>query len=317
VKVAREGERRYRSAIGVGLGGARSFASGALSTGREIQGEMQSARARRATTEHTLNSALYQAHIYGSEGGDAQARVMQFAASRGMDPQAVAEGIAAAQGRFSVLAGSSATERRANLEQQLSLAEFAQSTYQSPTEVMLAAGALGEQGVTGSSQMEMLRAMTGTAQAGSVELSTVISTGLGPMMQNIARSVNSNMTAEQRSAAVRHAVAQSMAESEIGAAAGLTPRDSLNALAKMRQSLTSDRMASNLRTRLGHAQENVLFLFRETLDGFHEVGDQIRPALVLVDHFGPGRLDLFVQGLETVVPTARQGRETDDGEKTR
>jgi hypothetical protein len=91
VKVAREGERRYRSAIGVGLGGARSFASGALSTGREIQGEMQSARARRATTEHTLNSALYQAHIYGSEGGDAQARVMQFAASRGMDPQAVAE----------------------------------------------------------------------------------------------------------------------------------------------------------------------------------------------------------------------------------
>lgn len=250
VRLNRESERTYRRGLSTGLGGARGIASGALSAGREIQGEMQSARARRATTEHTLNSALYQAHIYGPEGADAQRRVMEYARSRGMDPQAVAEGIAAVQGRFSVLAGGSAQERRANLDQQLSLAEFAQNTYQSPTEVMLAAGALGEQGVTGSAQMEMLRAMTGTAQAGSVELSTVISTGLGPMMQNIARSVNSNMTADQRSAAVRHAVAQSMAEAEIGAAAGLTPRDSLNALAKMRTSLTSDRTAANLRGRL-------------------------------------------------------------------
>lgn len=249
-KVARENDRRYRGALGVGLGGARSFGSGALSAGREIQGEMQSARGRRATTEHTLNSALYQAHITGREGADARGEVMRFAASRGMDPQALAESIAAAQTQFSVLSGGTAEQRRANLQQQLSLADFAQSTYQDPSEVMRVAGMLGQQGVTGQQQRDMLLAMTGMAQAGSIELGDVTRSALGPMMQNVARSVNTGMTAQQRSAAVQHAVRQSMAEAELGAAAGLTPRDSLNALSKMRQSLTSDRTQENLRGRL-------------------------------------------------------------------
>lgn len=244
-------ERTIQRGLGSGLGAARGVASGAVSVASDVHGQMQAARRARGTTEHTLNAALFQARIRGSEAASARGQVMDFAMRSGMDPQVLAESISAAQSRFSVLAGATPEQRRANLQQQLGLAEFAQSTYQSPQEVMLAAGMLNQQGVTGVDQRDMLRMMTGTAQAGSVELSTVISTGLGPMMRNVSRSVNANMTGEQRTAAVRQAVAQSMAEAEIASAAGLTPLRSMNALAAMRGDLTNTRKMQNLRRRLG------------------------------------------------------------------
>ena len=248
-RIAREEERTYRRGVGGLVRGIGSVGAGAAGLAREVQGDVQGARARAATPEHTLNQALNSARIYGVGAAAMRQQVMDFAWDRGMDPQALAEGIGSAQERFSVLAQPGVSGQDA-LRQQLDLAEFAQSTYQSPAEVLRIAGMLGQQGVRGPQQREMLLAMTGMAQAGSIELGSVTSQALGPMMQNISRSVNANMTGEQRSAAVRRAVSQSMAEAEIGAAAGLGPRDSLNALAKMRTSLTSDRTASNLRGRL-------------------------------------------------------------------
>jgi hypothetical protein len=88
------------------------------------------------------------------------------------------------------------------------------------------------------------------AQAGSIELSTLTSTALGPLMANIARTTNANQTPAQRAMAVRGAVGETMAVGEIAAAAGMTPRDSLNALAKMRGSVENPMMAERLDTRL-------------------------------------------------------------------
>jgi hypothetical protein len=92
--------------------------------------------------------------------------------------------------------------------------------------------------------------MTGMAQAGSIELSTVMSTALGPMMANIARSTSGNQTAEQRAASVRSAVLETMAVGEITSAGGLTPRNALNALAALRSEVTSPTMAGRVRQRL-------------------------------------------------------------------
>lgn len=259
VKVAREGERRYRSALGVGLGGARSFASGALSTGREIQGEMQSARARRATTEHTLNSALYQAGIGGDAASSMRSQVLRFATQRGMDPQALAEGIAAAQTQFSVLAQPGVSPQDA-LQQQLDLASFAQSTYQDPGEVMRVAGMLGQQGIRGADMRSILMQMTGMAQAGSIELSNMTREAMGPLMQNIARSTNASMTPQQRAEAVRSATLETMAVGEVTARSGGRSRDMLNALAKTRGSITNERTQESLYARLhaGGQQERAL-----------------------------------------------------------
>ena len=258
-RLAREGERRYRGALGIGLGGARAFGSGALSAGREIQGEMQSARARRATTEHTLNSALYQAGIGGDAASSMRSQVLRFATQRGMDPQALAEGIAAAQTQFSVLAQPGVSPQDA-LQQQLDLASFAQSTYQDPGEVMRVAGMLGQQGIRGADMRSILMQMTGMAQAGSIELSNMTREAMGPLMQNIARSTNASMTPQQRAEAVRSATLETMAVGEVTARSGGRSRDMLNALAKTRGSITNERTQESLYARLhaGGQQERAL-----------------------------------------------------------
>ena len=98
--------------------------------------------------------------------------------------------------------------------------------------------------------MTTIRSMTGMARAGSVELSTVIGTALGPMMANIARTTNANQTPAERSAAVRGAVGESMAVGQLAAASGMTPRDTLNALSKIRGAVQNPMMAERLDTRL-------------------------------------------------------------------
>ena len=64
--------------------------------------------------------------------------------------------------------------------------------------------------------------------------------------------------------------------------------------------------AADLGTRLGDAEQNGLLLRGKSLDGVNEVGNQVCAALVLVQHFRPTRLDLFIGGLECVVTAAAQ-----------
>jgi hypothetical protein len=89
------------------------------------------------------------------------------------------------------------------------------------------------------------------AGAGSIELSTLVSSSLGPLMQNISRVTSSSQSPEQRQAAVIGALSESMAVAELGAASGdTTGVRTLNALAKMRTAVTSPGMATRLDTRL-------------------------------------------------------------------
>ena len=58
---------------------------------------------------------------------------------------------------------------------------------------------------------------------------------------------------------------------------------------------------ADLGARLGHADEHLLLLDGEALHRVHEVRDEIRAALVLVHHLGPGGLHAFVLLLQRVV----------------
>lgn len=244
------GASNGRAAVGVVSGAAQN-----------AHGQIQDARQRRAGTEHTLNSAFYQAGISGAEAAGMRAQILREVATgrlRGLESNDVASAISAAQTQFSVLSqtdeqrrsGMTAeSSRQENLNNALSAIEFARNTYQDPGEVLRVVGMLNQQGVRGDQQREVLRSLTGIAQAGSIELRDVIGQALGPLMQNISVAtgrLGSNATEADRSRAVREAAARTLAVGEVAAAAGPTARDALNGYAKLQRSFSSDRVTQNL-----------------------------------------------------------------------
>ncbi len=292
----REQAQRTREGREIGTGLRRGLNVGrdaALNVAREAHSQIQDARGRRAESEHTLNAAFYQAGIGGQEAAGMRARLQREIASgglRGLTMEDVAGGLMAAQTQFSVLSGATPQERAQRLNEQVSRMAFARNTFQDPGEVLRVSGMLSQQGVRGADQTAALQSLTGMAQAGSIELSTLTSTALGPLMANIARTTNAGMTAAQRAAAVRSTTAETMAVGEIGAAAGLTPRDSLNALAKLRGSVTSDVTQSRLYDRLrgAHREDLAAQLFQTGPGGRHTLRDASPVSLMssLVSGFG-------------------------------
>lgn len=259
---ARRERDEARSRVGSAASSAMQTVGSYAST---MHGQIQGARRSRAETEHTLNSALYQAGVTGTEAAGMRARVFREVESgrlQGLSADEVASAIAATQTQFSSLTrgtegltGQSAVQRRQqNLNDMLGAAEFARNTYQGPAEVMRVAGMLSSQGVTGDNQRAALEAMTGIAQAGSIELANVTREALGPLMQSIAFAtgrLGSGATAEQRAAAVRDATITTLAVGEVGAGAGLSSRDSLNAYAKIQRNMQSDVVTGHLFEALG------------------------------------------------------------------
>ena len=259
---ARRERDEARSRVGSAASSAMQTVGSYAST---MHGQIQGARRSRAETEHTLNSALYQAGVTGTEAAGMRARVFREVESgrlQGLSADEVASAIAATQTQFSSLTrgtegltGQAAVQRRQqNLNDMLGAAEFARNTYQGPAEVMRVAGMLSSQGVTGDNQRAALEAMTGIAQAGSIELTNVTREALGPLMQSIAFAtgrLGSGATAEQRAAAVRDATITTLAVGEVGAGAGLSSRDSLNAYAKIQRNMQSDVVTGHLFEALG------------------------------------------------------------------
>jgi hypothetical protein len=256
VAAQREARSVRQAGRDIGFGVRRGLNVGgdaALNVGRTAYSEIRDARRQRAQSEHTLNSAFYQAGIGGAEAASVRARLEREVTTgslRGLSMEDVASGIAQAQTQFNVLGGASPEDRRSGMNRQIELLQFARNTYQDPGEILRVAGMLQEQGVTGADQTATIRSMTGMAQAGAIELGNMTREALGPLMQNIARSVTSGMNAEQRSRAVRSATLETMAVGEITSRAGASSRDALNALAKTRGSITNERTQENLYTRL-------------------------------------------------------------------
>lgn len=245
-----------------------------MSVAQGAHGQIQDARQRRAGVEHTLNNAFFQAGVSGAEAQTMRAEILREVTSgrlRGLESGDVANALSAAQTQFSVLSGPNEQARSGNLRDAMGAMEFARNTFQDPGEVLRVAGMLNQQGVRGDSQRSVLQALTGIAQAGSIELGNVTREALGPLMQNIAVAtgrLGPNASEADRSRAVREATVRTLAVGEVGAAAGLSSRDSLNAYAKIQRNFSSDvvttRLFEALSARGASGQAAASELFQET-----------------------------------------------------
>lgn len=226
--------------------------SGGASLAQTVHGDIQSARGRRAAGMHSLAGAIVQS---GGTQADVQAAQAMLSSEvtngrlRGLSLQDVGGAISEAQGQFSVLSPEQGETRAQALSRQVELLSYARDTFQDPGQVLRLAGALGQQGIRGGDQRQVLMQLTGLANAGAIELGNLTSEALGPLMQNIANATGSlgpNASAADRATAVRRATVQSMAVAEVGAAAGLSARDALNANSKLTRAMDNPRIAANL-----------------------------------------------------------------------
>lgn len=232
---------------------ARAFAS-------DIHGQVQGARQNRADAEHQLNAALFGAGGGVGESSAIRQRLASFVQSsegRGLQMGDVAAALNQAQTEFSVLGNrgqGDAGTRRQGLEDFLRNATLARNTYQDVGEVSRVAGMLRGTGLDAGAQRSTLLALTGIAQAGAVELSSVTRTAMAPIqarVQSRIAGLGPGATAPQRAQAAQAAVTQAMAEIEVARSAGYTPRAAGNIMANMGSALQSDvvqqRMLGNIR----------------------------------------------------------------------
>lgn len=232
---------------------ARAFAS-------DIHGQVQGARENRASAEHQVNAALFGAGGNAGESSDLRRRLAQFVESpegAGLQMRDLAQALNQAQTEFSVLGNrgqGSATTRRQGLEEFLQNATLARNTYQDVGEVSRVAGMLRGTGLDANAQRATLLSLTGIAQAGAVELSSVTRTAMAPIQARVQQRIaglGGGATPEQRAQAAQQAVTQAMAEIEVARSAGYTPRAAGNIMATMgtalQSNVTQQRMLQNIR----------------------------------------------------------------------
>lgn len=247
---AREIEARRRAA---GEFGERA-AGLAMQAGHAAIGMTRTAVNTAAGIETTMNNALVPAGYRDpGELASAQRAILERARASGIDSAQLSAGLASAQEATSLLSGGNARDRSAALASALDTAEFAANSRQDVGQVLRLQGVLAQQGVRGRDARSTIMALTGIGRAGSIELGNLTREALGPLMQNIAFAtgrLGPGATEQQRAEAVRRATVRTLAVGEVGAAAGLSSRDALNALAKLDRYTLNPVAMGNLRDRL-------------------------------------------------------------------
>ena len=247
----RQMERQSSAVMAAGGRAARALGGAAAGYATGMDAQIQGARADRADVEHTLNAALYQAgSVSPADAARLRQRVLARSRELGQRAPEVAQALLSAQSQFNVLAPEAGETREMALDRNMDTVALAANSYQSPQEMLRLSGVLGQQGIRGADRRATLMALTGMAQSGGVELSNLSSEALGPLMQNIARGTNAGMTAEQRSAAVRSIVAETVGIAEVASRGGLTALDSTRAVSKFRGNLSSGVAAERYYARL-------------------------------------------------------------------
>lgn len=244
-----EADRRAKKVID----SARAVGGVLGAAAQTFHSNAQDDRHTRASSDRTLNSAFFQAGIRGNEVLSSRKQLFDFAQKAGMDEGELSAAISASQTETSFLTGKNEEERKANLKDALDAAMLARNTYQNPNEVMRVSGVLGQMGIKGNDRNELIKVLIAESMGGAIELGDVSKQALGPMVANIAART-SGLTGEERSAAMIAEFKRSMGVAEVARAAGQTPRDSLNAFAKLQRSMSDAVMTNNLYERL-HARK--------------------------------------------------------------
>lgn len=272
---------------------ARAFAS-------DIHGQVQGARLNRAEAEHQVNAALFGAGGGVGESTALRQRLARFVESpegRGLQMGDLAAAMNQAQTEFSILGNrgqGNAGTRRQGVEDFLRNATLARNTYQDVGEVSRVAGMLRGTGLDAGAQRSTLLALTGIAQAGAVELSSVTRTAMAPIQARVQQrlaGLGPGATSAQRSQAAQSAVVQAMAEIEVARSTGSTPRAAGNIMANMGTALQSNVTQGRMLTNIRNSRDPAMRALEGRLFDHGRLRAGLTDPLTLIQRLGEAGVD--------------------------
>jgi hypothetical protein len=245
---------RIGSAIG---GAATGFATG-------MDGQVQSARQRRAAPERAVGNAIYQAGGDRSETAAAMRRITEFAQANRIPAEEIAQALQGAQTEQSVLGSrgqGNAGTRDTALSAFLNTALLARNTGNDVGETTRLAGLFASQGIDPALRQQMLLYTAGATQRGAVEIGDVtrgampaITARMGAAMSSARLAPGSNAASIQAAGLAEYR--QALAEIEVAKGTqGASPREAGNAMRNvstaLQSSVTQEKLLNNIRTSLG------------------------------------------------------------------
>lgn len=285
-------EGRTSTAAARRTGGHLMQAGGAaLGYGRQMHGDMQDARRRRAQTADVLGQAV------GQSGGDlseiqARARRMTaFAGEHGLQPEDLAEAARRGQSEFNALGNRQMTsaQRGTQFESFLQDALEGANTGGDMTQHVRLSGMLRARGFDDATRRRALRFVAGAASEGAVEEGTLTAQALPSLVARMssahARPGESSGDAQFR------ALTQAVSELEIARGFGNSPTAAGNALMSVNRALggsvRQDKIRGNIMNAAGLSQaqraamEAELFENDPARRGHRRLRTQYQDALAL------------------------------------
>lgn len=223
-----------------------------------LHSSMQGAREERARAASSLYTLGRQTGATAPETQGYERRFREFSELHGVPLSELTGAAERVQTQFSSLAHADPRERAARMQRFLDTAQLA-TEYSGPQavgEVTRVAGLLQNVGGSPAQQRRTLLSMMRLGELGAVELSSVSREAMQPMMRRVAIAqgrLGPGATAAQRATAGHQAMMQAMAETEVGAMAGIGPRRGANVAAAMTTMLASTARQERIRTNILNA----------------------------------------------------------------
>jgi len=251
------------------VSGAGQVASSLAHAGAQYvgaaHGEIQGARVTRAALQTQVMNAVSQVGV--TDIGEINAltdRVMAQAGQHGMNPQAIADAIGAAQTEFSSLgpmnAGSS-TSRRGVFDRAIGTAVQGRNLGADPAEFSRLMGMLQQRGLNDSDREQLARWTVGAEQAGAVSQGSITREAMGPMIQRMSAAnsaLGPNATPEERSQAMAAAYRQAFSEMQVLKGAGESVRAGGTSMANYERALSNNGVIGRMRTNIAHVGDRDL-----------------------------------------------------------
>jgi hypothetical protein len=230
--------------------GARAVVAYAISGAEALHEQRQQARQTRAGQVREFNGAMLQTGASAAEIGTARARMEAFALREGIPFADLVAAASQAQTAHSALAGPDAATRASRMEDFLRTARDAYVMHQDVGQSTTFAAMLGQQGIRGDAQRQMVSAMTQISFNGAVELGDALRQGLGPMLQYVNAQVARAPAGADRQAVYRQSMLEFYAAQQAERASGNTVRWSGGRLAHLDTALGNQHTQDLLHGRL-------------------------------------------------------------------
>lgn len=249
---AREG--RARDATGRRIGSTiGQVGSAAVGYGRQMHGDMQDARRRRAVASDTLGQAVGQAGGDAAEIRQRMARMTAFAAEHGIDVNDLASTALRGQGEFNTLGNRhmTAAQRGEQFESFLADAREGANTGGDMSQHVRLSGMLRGRGFDDATRLRALRFVAGAASEGAVEEGTLTAQALPSLVARMSSAHAEN--GETQSQAQFRALTQAVAELEVARGFGNSPTTAGNAMRNVNRALGGDVAQGKIRTNILNA----------------------------------------------------------------